>query len=82
LNFTDGINFEIVPCFLNTDKSYTFPDSNDGGRWKSTDPKPEIEAMIEANANVCNNNLKRLCRMARAWKDNWDVPMGGLLIGI
>ncbi len=80
LDFTDGINYEIVPCFLNTDGSYTFPDSNDGGSWRSTDPKPEIEAINDANSNVCNNNLKRLCRMARAWKDKWDVPMGGLLI--
>lgn len=80
LNFNDGIDFEIVPCFLNNDGSYTFPDSNDGGRWRTTNPKPEIDAINEANANVCNNNLKRLCRMARAWKDKWEVPIGGLLI--
>jgi len=80
LGFSDGINFEIVPCFLNTDGSYTFPDSNAGGKWRSTDPKPEIETINVANTKSCNNNLKRLCRMARAWKDRWDVPMGGLLI--
>ncbi|MDR1974389.1 MAG: hypothetical protein LBQ31_06905 [Bacteroidales bacterium] len=27
-----------------------------------------------------NKNLRRLCRMARAWKDMWDIPIGGLLI--
>jgi Second Messenger Oligonucleotide or Dinucleotide Synthetase domain len=42
LDFTDGINFEIVPAFSNKDDSFTFPDSNDGGSWKTTDPKPEI----------------------------------------
>ncbi len=80
LDFTDGISFEIVPCFLNSNGSYTFPDSNNGGSWKTTNPKPEIAEIINANSAVCNNNLKRLCRMARAWKDTWAVPIGGLLI--
>jgi hypothetical protein len=80
LDFSDGICFEIVPCFLNTDGSFTFPDSNNGGSWKTTNPKPEISAISTANTDICNNNLKRLCRMARAWKDTWNVPIGGLLI--
>lgn len=79
LNFADGICYEIVPCFLNTDGSFTFPDSNDGGSWKTTNPKPEIAEINSANTNW-NKNLKRLCRMARAWKDEWSVPIGGLLI--
>lgn len=79
INFTDGIGFEIVPCFINKDESFTYPDTNDGGKWKSTNPKPEIEAIKKANDNL-NGNLKNLCRMARAWKEKWDVPMGGLLI--
>lgn len=80
ISFTDGIIYELVPCFLNKDDSYTFPDTNNGGSWKTTDPKPEIAEIRRANTDVCNSNLKRLCRMARAWKDNWDVPIGGLLI--
>lgn len=77
--FTDGITFEIVPAFLNNDNSYTFPDANDGGRWRPTNPKPEIAAMKLRN-HVTNGNLVQLCRMARAWKRTWDVPIGGLLI--
>jgi hypothetical protein len=80
IKFTDGIIYEIVPCFLNTDDSFTFPDTNNGGSWKTTNPKPEIAEIARANNEDCNSNLKRLCRMARAWKDEWDVPMGGLLI--
>lgn len=79
LDFTDGINFEIVPAFINKDDSYTFPDSNDGGSWKTTNPKPEIAEMTNKNY-LWNRNLKRLCKMARSWKEYWDVPMGGLLI--
>lgn len=77
--FTDGIFFEVVPAFINTDDSFTFPDSSGGGSWKTTNPKPEIQAIRERN-NACNGNLVRLCRMMRAWKNKWDVPIGGLLI--
>jgi hypothetical protein len=79
LDFNDGINFEIVPAFVNKDESYTYPDSNDGGKWRITNPKPEIEAIRKANTEY-NGNLKNLCRMARAWKEKWSVLMGGLLI--
>jgi Second Messenger Oligonucleotide or Dinucleotide Synthetase domain len=77
--FTDGITFEVVPAFLNTDESYTYPDTNDGGKWRRTDPKREIEAIRTRNA-ACNGNFVLLCRMMRSWKQKWDVPIGGLLV--
>lgn len=79
INFSDGINFEIVPAFINTDKSYTYPDSNNDGTWKTTDPKSEIEAINLMNSDT-NKNLKRLCRMARAWKTNCNVSIHGIVI--
>jgi len=77
--FNDGITFEVVPAFINKDDSFTYPDSNNGGRWRTTNPKPEIEAIRARNA-VCNGNLILLCRMMRSWKNEWNVPIGGLLI--
>lgn len=77
--FNDGITFEVVPAFVNKDDSFTYPDANNGGRWKTTDPKPEIQAMRQRNA-ATNGNLVRLCRMMRDWKGKWTVPVGGLLI--
>ncbi len=79
INFNDGICFEIVPCFINNDNSFTYPDTNNDGNWRTTNPKPEIKEIGDKNQEW-NKNLKRLCRMARVWKDNWDVPIGGLLI--
>lgn len=79
INFSDGINFEIVPAFINTDGSYTYPDTNNGGSWKVTDPKSEINEINSRN-NITNKNLKHLCRMARAWKQKCNVPMTGILI--
>ena len=77
--FSDGITFEVVPAFINKDDSYTYPDANNGGRWRVTDPKPEIKAIQNRN-NECNSNLVPLCRMMRAWKSEWNLSMGGLLI--
>ena len=79
INFTDGITFEVVPVFTNKAGSYTYPDSNGGGSWRTTDPRAEIEAIRNRN-NACNENLIPLCRMMRAWKRKWEVPIGGLLI--
>lgn len=77
--FADGITFEVVPAFENTDGSFTFPDANGGGRWRTTNPRPEIEAIRSRN-KACNENLVPLCRMMRAWKSEWGVPIGGLLV--
>ena len=79
VSFQDGVTFEVVPVFNNQGGSYTFPDSNNNGYWKTTTPKPEIQAIKNRNT-LCNNNLIPLCRMMRAWKKKWNVPIGGLLI--
>lgn len=77
--FNDGIAFEVVPAFENTDRSFTFPDANDGGRWRVTNPRPEIVAIRKRNLET-NGNLIQLCRMMRAWRSEWAVPISGLLI--
>ena len=79
--FSDGINFEVLPTFLNNDGTYTYPNSNEGGGWRKTDPKAEIEAITQMNSN-CNRNLKRLCRMARSWRDYNNVEISGILIDL
>ncbi len=79
INFSDGINFEIVPVFENTDGSYLYPDTNDGGSWKKTNPKKEIDEMNTYN-NLTNGNLKKLCKMLREWKDEKNVNISGYAI--
>ena len=79
INFTDGINFEIVPCFDLGDGEYTYPDTNGGGSWKKTNPKAEIEEMNNYN-KLTNGNLKNLCKMIREWKDEHNVDISGYAI--
>lgn len=73
------MTFEVVPVFPNLDGSFTFPDANGGGSWRTTNPRAEISAIRNRNI-VCNYNLVPLCRMMRQWKSHFDVPIGGLLI--
>jgi hypothetical protein len=77
--FTDNITYEIVPVFVNTDESYTFPDSNNGGSWRTCKPKHEINEFARRNGDS-NCNLVELGRMARAWRDTNNVNMNGMLI--
>ncbi|HEY9092269.1 nucleotide-binding domain-containing protein [Parasphingorhabdus sp.] len=59
--------------------SFKYPDTYNGGSWKITKPREEIQAMKEFDFQK-NKNLRRLCKMARAWKNKHGVGMGGLLI--
>lgn len=78
--FADGVTFELVPAFINTDgHSFTYPNANNGGCWKTTDPKLEQDAIAKRNTNT-NGNLIRLCRMARSWKRQNNVSIDGILI--
>lgn len=77
--FTDGMLYEIVPAFPHQDGSYTYPDSNNGGRWRTMDPKKEMTIFGIRNAD-CNGNVVELARMVRAWRREWNVQMKGMLI--
>jgi len=70
---------EVQPVFEQDDGSFKYPDTYDGGSWKITKPCEEMTAMKEFVAEK-NKNLRRLCKMARAWKNKHGVGMGGLLI--
>lgn len=76
-----SVNFiaEVCPAFERSDGAFDYPDSNDGGSWKRTDPLPEIEESIKTT-NDTNNNYRYICNMIRAWKNNSGFKFGGLLI--
>ena len=57
---------EIQPVFELEDGSFYYPDTKNGGRWKVTKPRLEMNAVAELDASK-NLNLRRLCKMARAW---------------
>jgi len=75
IDFTDGIKFEILPAFRHLDwwgiwnGSYDYPDSNMGGKWLTTDPKTEQQAMKEKNI-ASNGLLFDTCKHIREIRDN------------
>lgn len=70
---------EVQPVFEQDDLSYWYPDTKNGGSWKITRPREEMTAMAELDTKK-NDNLRALCKMARAWKNKHGVGMGGLLL--
>jgi hypothetical protein len=78
VNFT-GYRVEVLPAFRDENNDYTYGDTNDGGQWKVTKPRPEIKAVNDMNTQT-HGALKEACRMLRAWKNRAGVGIGGLLI--
>lgn len=70
---------EVQPAFELSDGSFKYPDTYGDGSWKITKPRLEISEIKSKNLEK-NKNLRRLCKMARAWKNKHGVAMGGLLI--
>ncbi|MGN2375602.1 SMODS domain-containing nucleotidyltransferase [Sphingobacterium spiritivorum] len=78
VNFADS-HIDVQPVFEVEDQDYKYPDTYGDGCWKITKPRKEMDAMVEFSDNK-NRNLRRLCKMARSWKNKHGVCMGGLLI--
>jgi Second Messenger Oligonucleotide or Dinucleotide Synthetase domain len=62
----NSFNVEVVPAFQLQNGQYYIFDTNNGGRWKTTDPIAE-QATIDASHTAYNNNTKTLVRMMKVW---------------
>lgn len=78
ISFTN-YQIEVLPAFEYEDGSFLYPDTNNGGSWKTTKPRLEIKAISDLH-QAKNQNLRTLCKMIRSWKNYHGVAMGGLLI--
>ncbi len=74
-----NFHVEVQPVFEQDDSSYKYPDTKNGGSWKITRPREEMGEVAKVDSEK-NLNLRRLCKMARSWKNKHGVVMGGLLI--
>lgn len=72
-------HMEVQPVFEQEDGSFKYPDTKNGGSWKVTKPRLEMDAVSKLDKEK-NQNLRRLCKMGRAWKNQHGVPIGGLLL--
>ncbi len=86
LSFSDGMKIEVLPAFTTTDwygriTGYTYPDTNMGGNWRSTNPKAEQEAMKDKNI-ASNGLLFDTCKHMRFIRDNYfsSYHLSGIVI--
>lgn len=75
----DKYTVELVPGFQNSDGSFKYPDTHDGGSWKTTNPIPEQEE-CQACSDASGGAFFDFCHIIRSWKNNIGLSMGGLLI--
>lgn len=75
IKFSDGMIFEVLPAFEHFgiggiwDGTYDYPDSNKGGKWRSTNPRAEQKAMKERNEES-NGLLFDTCKHMREIRDS------------
>ncbi len=77
--FFDGMSFNIAPVFYKNNDEHIYADPRKGGSWESKNFKKGKEE-IRIGDTVTNHNLKRLCRMIKAWRRNCNVPIKEILI--
>lgn len=70
---------ELVPGFKQSDGSFKYPDTNNGGSWKITKPLVEIEESKSTSEDT-DDNFRYIANMLRAWKNKQGFKFGGLLI--
>jgi predicted nucleotidyltransferase len=87
INFSDQIKFEILPAFKQVmlidryKEVFKYPDSNNGGNWRITDPKSEQAAMKIKNSES-NGLLNDTCKYIRFIRDNYypSAHLSGIVI--
>lgn len=81
--FVNGMKFEVVPAFKNRwpARDFTYSDVNMGGRWLSTNPKAEQDAMDSKNKET-NGSLKNPCKRIRYIRDAYykSYHLSGIII--
>jgi hypothetical protein len=70
---------ELVPAFKQNDGKFKYPNANNGGSWKITDPISEQEECTKCEQKS-SHNYYNFCRLIRAWRNNIGIRFGGLLI--
>lgn len=73
-------NVEVLPVFeTKTTGLYLYPDTNQGGSWRLTNPEAEMKYISEANSRA-KGNVIRLIKMIKAWKQHCNVNIKSMVI--
>jgi hypothetical protein len=73
-----NFKIEVQPVFED-EQGFWYPYTRGTSAYRLTKPRDELSATRKVDGDK-NGNLRRLAKMARAWKNKHGVAMGGLLI--
>lgn len=82
VDFSDGMKFEVLPAFKSSwNNSFSYPDTNMGGNWRSTNPKAEQEAMRQKNKDS-NGLFYDTCKHIRRVKNEYfsSYTLSGIVV--
>lgn len=79
VKFSDGMTFNVFPAFIKDGGSYIFADASGKGKWNIKKPVALADAICKGD-KITNQNLRKLCRMVKVWKQNYDVKIKDVLI--
>lgn len=67
VEFVTGYNVEVMPCFEESDGTFTIPNSEDSGSWDKYDPRAEIDNIKQSNDKT--GITRKFIRMAKHWNN-------------
>jgi hypothetical protein len=70
---------EVLPAFKLTTNQYWHADTNNGGKWRTTDPIAEVNALEASNKETRDKTI-HLIKMAKAWKRIRNVSVKSLVL--
>lgn len=70
---------EVAPAFKLTTGQYWICDTNEGGKYKTSDPDAEIANVKSSNDNTMGNT-RDLIRMMKRWQAECNVPLKSFVI--
>jgi len=66
-------NVELLPAWENEDRTFTIPNSGDGGSWEQWDPRSEIQKIQDSDSRT--GRTKALIRMVKKWSENCTAKL-------
>lgn len=74
LEFSDTQhNVELLPAWENGDKTFTIPNSENGGSWETWDPRSEIQKIKDSDIET--GKTKSLIRMIKKWSEKCSAKI-------
>jgi len=67
IEFATGYNVEVLPCFEESNGTFTIPNTENGGTWDCYDPRAEMDNIKRSNDET--GITRRMIRMTKHWNN-------------